>query len=126
MFDQQAPKDEFVVQDIKHIAVDMSGWLKFLGIFLIIYGGLAALTIIGIIIAWLPIWMGVLLYSAGKKANDANYTNNSMYLVEMMRKFKTFFIIQGVLLIIGLVGILFAIFTVGIGLFSAFKGFSSY
>ena len=91
MFDQQPVKDEFALQEIKNVAVSTSGWLKFIGIFFIIYGGLIAITIIGIIIAWLPIWMGILLYSAGKKAGDAQYTNNPMYLVEMMRKFKTFF-----------------------------------
>jgi hypothetical protein len=126
MFDQQPVKDELVVQEIKNVAVDTAGWLKFIGVFFIIYGGLIAITIIGIVIAWLPIWMGILLYSAGKKASDAQYTNNPMYLVEMMRKFKTFFIIQGVLLILGLIGILLAIALVGVGIFTAFKGFDSF
>jgi len=35
---------------------DMNGWIKFLGIAAIILGGLYALTIVGIIIAWMPIW----------------------------------------------------------------------
>jgi len=126
MFDQQTPKDEFVIQEIKHIAMDTSGWLKFIGIFFIIYGALICLTIIGIIVAWLPIWMGILLYSAGKKANDAQYTNNPMHLIDMMKKFKTFFIMQGILLIIGLVGIILAIILVGAGLFTAYRGFNSY
>jgi hypothetical protein len=124
MFDQQPLKDEVAIQEIKRTSVEMSGWLKFIGVVAIVYGGLIALTIIGIIIAWLPIWMGIMLYSAGKKANDAQYTNNPMHLVEMMRKLKTFFLVQGVLLIIGLVGIIIAIITVGIGFFSIMNRYS--
>ncbi|MGP1345926.1 MAG: DUF5362 family protein [Phycisphaerales bacterium] len=45
--------------------VDTSGWLKFIGVLAIINGVLTALTIFGIVIAWLPIWIGVLLYKAG-------------------------------------------------------------
>jgi len=126
MFDQQPLKDEIAIQEIKRTSAEMSGWLKFIGIVAIVYGALIALTIIGIIIAWLPIWMGITLYSAGKKANDAQYTGNPMNLVEMMRKLKTFFIVQGVLLIIGLVGLLIAIITVGIGFFTIMRNFNSY
>lgn len=126
MFDQQSPKEDFALQEIKHIAVDMSGWLKFIGIAAIVYGALVALTIVGIIIAWLPIWIGILLYSAGNKAKDAHYTGNSMHLIEMMRKLKTFFVLQGVLLIIGLVGVIIAFATLGLAFFSAFRGFESY
>lgn len=126
MFDQQPVKDEFAIQEIKRVAVDTAGWLKFLGIFFIIYGGLIAITIIGIVIAWLPIWMGILLYSAGKKATDAQYTNNPMHLVEMMKKFRTFFIIQGVLLILGLVGIVLFLI-IGVTYFlNLSRGFNSY
>ncbi len=126
MFDQQPLKDEAAIQEIKRTSIEMSGWLKFIGIVAIVYGALIALTIIGIVIAWLPIWMGITLFSAGKKANDAHYTGNPMHLVDMMRKLKTFFIVQGVLLIIGLIGILLAIITVGVGLFSIMKNFNSY
>lgn len=124
MFDQQPVKDEVAIQEIKRTSNEMAGWLKFIGVVAIVYGALIALTIVGIIIAWLPIWMGIMLYSAGKKANDAQFSNNPMYLVEMMRKLKTFFLVQGVLLIIGLIGIIIAIVTVGIGFFSIMNRYS--
>ena len=38
------------------------GWMKFLGIVMVIAGIFTAITIVGIIIAWLPIWLGVLLF----------------------------------------------------------------
>lgn len=126
MFAQQPVKEEYIVQEIKRVALDTAGWLKFIGIFFIIYGALMAITIVGILIAWLPIWMGILLYSAGKKANDAQYTNNPIYLVEMMKKFKTFFIIQGVLMILGIVALIFVFVVVGVGFFTSLRGFESY
>ena len=40
------------------------GWMKFVGVLSIIYGVLVALSIIGILIAWLPIWIGILLFQS--------------------------------------------------------------
>ena len=43
---------------------NVKGWIKFAGIMLIIGGALQVFTIWGIIIAWIPIWMGVIVISA--------------------------------------------------------------
>jgi hypothetical protein len=51
--------------------MNISGWLTFLGVLTIIYGALMVLTIWGIIIAWLPIWIGVLLLQAGGRFKRA-------------------------------------------------------
>jgi len=126
MFDQQAPNEDFAIQQIKMTALDMSGWLKFLGIVSIVSGAFMALTIVGIIVAWIPIWSGILLYSAGNKAKDAHYMNNTLYIAEMMRKLKTYFILNGVLLIIAIIGFVIMIATVGLAFFSAFRRFDSY
>ena len=48
----------------------MTGWMKFIGIMTIIGGCFQALTIFGLVIAWLPIWMGVVLTKAGSKAGE--------------------------------------------------------
>ncbi|NIW79677.1 MAG: hypothetical protein GWN16_09545, partial [Calditrichae bacterium] len=56
------------VLQLKRSAGTMSAWLKFLGIVSIISGAVVAITIVGIIIAWLPIWLGVLLFQAGDRA----------------------------------------------------------
>jgi len=57
--------------------LNTSGWLKFLGVLAIISGILTALTIIGIIIAWLPIWLGVCLFQAGGRFSIARQTNDA-------------------------------------------------
>ena len=67
-------------------ARSMAGWLKFVGVVYIISGVLSALTIIGIIVAWLPIWMGVLIYQAGDRAVFAHMQNNPGELDSMMSK----------------------------------------
>lgn len=99
--------------DMAAVGENMVGWLKFLGIMSIIYGALTALTIVGILIAWLPIWLGVLLFQAGNQITEARISRNYFHLVEMMRKFKMYFMIQGILILITLVGLL--IFFIGFG-----------
>ena len=49
-------------------AYESKGWLKLLGAVAIIIGGIHALSIIGIVIAWLYIWVGILLWQAGERA----------------------------------------------------------
>jgi len=91
----------------------MKGWLKFLGILSIIGGAFQALTIIGIIFAWLPIWMGVILYQAGDKAEQYINAKEEGILVEFMGKLNTYFTIMGVL---ALVGIGLAVLTIAIAI----------
>jgi hypothetical protein len=79
------------------------GWMKFLGVMSIVYGVLAALTIIGLIFAWVPIWLGVLLMQSAKKAEVAHQVGDEADAVESLSKLKTIFTIYGVMSIIGLV-----------------------
>ena len=50
------------VQAIMQPLVNGSLWMKLAAVLMIIAGALQALTIIGILWAWVPIWMGVLLF----------------------------------------------------------------
>ena len=74
-----------------------AGWMLFIGWFNIIFGVLYALTIVGILFAWLPIWIGICLKTAGESLkaglNDRNVHTASKNL-------GTFFTIIGVLMII--------------------------
>ena len=92
---------DFLTQ-LKVSARSMAGWLKFLGIVNIISGAFTALSLVGIIIAWLPIWLGVVLIQAASKATNANMSDDPKELVEMMDKLRLYFIIQGVLIIVGI------------------------
>ena len=59
------PQEQHMVQELSMPIFQARGWLKFLGVLSIISGVGTALSIVGIIFAWLPIWMGVLMFQAG-------------------------------------------------------------
>lgn len=81
-------------------AKNMSIWVKLLGIINIIFGALTALSLVGIIIAWLPIWLGVLLFQAGSRADEALAGKRPDQLITMMEKLRLYFLIQGILIIV--------------------------
>lgn len=92
------------------------GWMKFLGVLAILYGVLTALSIVGLLIAWLPIWMGVLLYQAAEAAEGAVHANDAASLTRALSKLRTYFVIMGVLALIGLVVMLLgAVMGLGLG-----------
>ncbi len=82
---------------------DAAGWMKLIGTLAIIYGVLIALTIIGLIIAWLPIWMGVLLNRAANEARDATAAGDEARAMAATRNLSTIFRVQGVIVLIGIV-----------------------
>jgi len=91
----------------------MKGWLKFIGIVTIISGALQALSIVGILWAWLPIWLGVILSQAGSRAGDYLERQDDAALAQLTGKLKTYFVISGVVLIVSLaLGVLAGIFWV--------------
>lgn len=93
-------------------------WMKLLGIVLIIQGVLAAFTLIGIIIAWLPIWLGVLIYKAANYIEVAQLQGDKTLFVESLNKIKTFFVINGVLMLVALVMMAISFLFSGGALFS--------
>lgn len=101
-YEMPVVNDETVRRLIKPID-SAKGWMKLLGVLSIIYGVLLAITIIGLIIAWLPIWLGVLLWQGADKAEQAETSGTEADAVESLTKIKTIFTIYGVLALIGLV-----------------------
>ncbi|MCK4420429.1 hypothetical protein KAW18_10755 [candidate division WOR-3 bacterium] len=106
--------DNVIEQDLINTTKDMSGWLKLVGIVSIIGGVLSALSIVGIIVAWLPIWQGALLVRAANGSQEVGRGEIGS-LSKVLGPLKTFFIIQGVLILLGIFGWIFAIFIIGIG-----------
>lgn len=109
---------ESIVNQIADEGKNAKGWMKFLGVITIISGIGYALTIVGILVAWIPIWMGILLLQAGNKVDEATIRNNPTALVEMMAKIRVFFTIQAILLIVSIAGIIFLFLVAGISIFS--------
>ena len=96
---QQDPRS---IQELSAPIYQARGWLKFLGILSIIGGVVQALSIVGILIAWLPIWMGVLMFQAGSAADSAGQFGDKFAFLRSLGALKTYFVLQGVLTLIGI------------------------
>jgi len=81
---------------------DVAGRMKLLGTLGIIYGVITALTIVGITIARLPIWLGILLRKAAVQAQDAYKTGDETAAIAATSSLQTIFKVQGVIVLIGL------------------------
>jgi hypothetical protein len=98
------------------------GWLKFVGIMMILGGIPSALALVGII----PIWQGVLLMQAAASIETAANTGQKFAFNSAMSNIKTFFVVNGILMLIGIIIALLMICLsivlplVGISLFSNF------
>jgi hypothetical protein len=98
-----------LVREIGAPLFDAKGWMKFLGVLMIIYGVVLIFTIVGIILCWLPIWIGVLLLRTASSTEAAEASGSKQELVTALTKLRTYFTIYGVLAIIGLVAAVIAL-----------------
>lgn len=89
-----------LVRDFSTPLVASKGWMKFLGIMYIITGVLGALSIIGIIVAWIPIWLGVLLIQASNAIDRSGAGGDAASFRHGLSKIKLYFIVNGVLMLI--------------------------
>lgn len=95
-------QDGQTVQQLSVPIYQAKGWLKFLGVLSIIAGVGQALSIVGILFAWLPIWMGVLMFQAGSNIESAAQFGDKFAFLRSMGSLKTYFVLQGVLSLIGI------------------------
>jgi hypothetical protein len=96
-------QDNREVQELSMPIYQARGWLKFLGVLSIISGVGVALSIVGILIAWLPIWMGVLMFQAGSSIDSAGQFGDKYALLRSLGSLKTYFMLQGILTLIGII-----------------------
>jgi hypothetical protein len=114
------------VQAIRENVRGSKGWLKFLGILSIIQGAFAALSIVGIIFAWMPIWLGVLMVKAGGRAGEYAERGDPASLAAYTKQLSTLFKIMGIVTIISLaLGLIGGIIGMAIGIFGANGGFQT-
>ena len=92
-----------------------SNWLKFLGVILIVQGVLVCLSIIGILVGWIPIWLGVLLFASGTKLDRVRSEDSEVDAIESIEKISLYFKINAILTLIVLVLALFGITLAGLG-----------
>lgn len=109
MNDLNAPVVQTPVSNIMRPLKESAGWMKLSGTLMLIMGILYALTIVGLIIAWLPIWVGVLLRRSANQAQEAYRSGDESAAVTATSSLRTVFTIYGVLTLIGLIFMAFMI-----------------
>lgn len=62
---------------------------------LIFYGALITVTGIGVLVAWLPVWIGVILLLASKSIATAYNEENEQAFILSISRFKIIFITLG-------------------------------
>ncbi len=89
--------------DIYESASKGTGWVKFFGIVNIIVGILEAITIIGVLIAWIPLWIGITALQAASSAEKAGLSKSESDLIQYHSKIRFLFQLIGILIILGIV-----------------------
>jgi len=116
--------EENLVKEISCPLFSSKGWIKFLGILMLIYGIFVAISIVGIIIAWLPIWLGVLLIQTSSRIEQAQTQGNKAALIKAQNSLSTYFTVYGVLALIGIIiGVVVIIVFFATGMFARFNEF---
>ena len=88
----------------------VKGWIQLMGILFILNGVLMIFSLWGIILCWLPIWLGLTLMSAAKNARAAAELNNQECLRQAIEKIALYFKINGIMVVLGFVlGILIGV-----------------
>jgi type II secretory pathway pseudopilin PulG len=90
------PGSSSIVVDVSRRLYDARGWLKFLAVISIIGGAISILSIIGILFAWLPIWMGVVLWKAAIGIEQAGRDGDTDALATGLSKLATYFKINAI------------------------------
>ena len=94
---------EKTIQQVSAPLYSAKGWMKFIGILLIVVGVFYALSIVGIIFAWIPIWLGILVTSASNKIDMAYKSGDKYSFIEAQKKVGLYFTVYGVLILIFLI-----------------------
>jgi len=89
-------------------------WMQLTGIMLIFSGILTVLSIVGLIVTWIPIWAGWVLMQAASAAGRVFESGDQRDMKLSLGKLRTYFTIFGVLILIYLAiavgGMLFGAF----------------
>jgi hypothetical protein len=70
-------------------------WIRLFAACLIFYGALSTVTGVAVLVAWVPMWIGVLLFLTSRSISIAYKKNDHQALVQMISRLKTIFTILG-------------------------------
>lgn len=106
---QVAPDPQATIKQLAYPLYDARGWIKLLAVVMILNGVMLIFTIVGIIVCWLPIWLGVLLWSAAGETELAALSGDYSRLLTALQKLRLYFVINGVLMLITLLAVVGAV-----------------
>lgn len=96
---------------------EAKGWLKFLGFLCLLQAIWMAASIVGLIVAWLPLWLGILLLQSASAVEKAHRNADQEALIRSLQKLRTCFTLMGcvlLLLVIAVSVFLVAVLTGGL------------
>jgi Zn-dependent protease len=80
-----------VVKPLAEPLYNVKNWMRIAGVLTISAGVLIGLTIIGVVVAWIPILAGVALFQCASKVEEAVITGKSEYLTSALSKLGSYF-----------------------------------
>ncbi len=89
-----------IIQDLAQCIYKYNSWIIALAVISIVIGILIGLTIIGLTIAWLPIWLGAILFSFAKSIRIAAHYGETAEFDYALSRMNMYFRISGILLLI--------------------------
>jgi hypothetical protein len=107
------PTQSMPVRQAARPLYESKAWIKLLGVISIVSGALGVISIVGIVFAWLPIWLGILLWQSGKAVEAAHETGDADRFLESQRKLKIYFLVAGIVSLIGIILMMIAILFFG-------------
>jgi len=104
------------VKRLATVLASGGGWMKFLAVLMYLCGALYILSIWGILICWIPIWLGVVLWNGATKAEQAVFTGLESDLAQALDRVRFVFKLYGILFMVGFVmGALMVILFITLG-----------
>lgn len=89
-----------IVQDISGCLFKYNKWIKILAVTMFICGIFCAVTIVGIVVAWLPIWLGIILWNLSRCIGNAVYSGETAELEYGLSQLNLYFKILGISLLL--------------------------
>lgn len=105
-----------LVRRLAKMLTAAGGWMIFTGIVIFIQAALFLFSTVGLglVIAWLPIWMGIILIKAAGRAKAAATTGDEAALREALNQLSLYFKLSGVMMLLFVIGGFFMALFMGV------------
>ncbi len=89
-----------IIQDLAIILDKYYFWVITLSCILFLFALIMGITIVGLVIAWIPCWLGIILINFAKCARAASRTGEFAELNQSLIHLNLYFKIMGILLLV--------------------------